>query len=79
MGKTRQLFLLPITYHPSPASLVSPFSSDKHLQEGFMKTEKLKEVVRVLMSSRFYFELDTRERYKLVVHVLAMMESGAHA
>jgi hypothetical protein len=42
-----------------------------------MKAEKLKEVVRVLMSSRFYFDLDIRERYKLVVHVLAMMEAGA--
>lgn len=44
-----------------------------------MKAQRLREVVRVLMSSRFYFDLDTRERYKLVVHVLAMMESGAHA
>jgi len=44
-----------------------------------MRAERLKEVVRVLMSSRFYFDLDIRERYELVVHVLAMMESGAHA
>ena len=44
-----------------------------------MKTAKLKEVVRVLMSSRFYFDLDIKERYKLVVHVLAMMETGGRA
>jgi len=44
-----------------------------------MKTAKLKEVVRVLMSSRFYFDLDIRERHELVVHVLAMMETGARA
>jgi hypothetical protein len=40
-----------------------------------MRAERLKEIVRVLMSSRFYFDLDTRERYNLVIHVLRMMEA----
>lgn len=43
-----------------------------------MKAERLKEVVRVLMCSRFYFDLDIRERHRLVVHVLAMMDSRVH-
>jgi hypothetical protein len=41
-----------------------------------MRAERLKEIVRVLMSSRFYFDLDIRERYDLVVHVLGIMEAG---
>jgi hypothetical protein len=41
-----------------------------------VKAERLKEIVRALMSSRFYFDLDIRERHGLVVHVLRMMETG---
>ncbi len=39
-----------------------------------MRAEKLKEIIRVLMGSRFYFSLDVRERYQLVIHVLEVMD-----
>ncbi len=42
-----------------------------------MRAERLKEVVQVLMGSRFYFDLDIRERYSLVIHVLGIMEARA--
>ncbi len=40
-----------------------------------MKVERLKEVVRALMSSQFYFDLSIRERYNLVLHVLNVMDA----
>ncbi len=40
-----------------------------------MRAERLKEIIRALMNSRFYFDLDVRERHTLVVHVLRMMEA----
>ncbi len=40
-----------------------------------MKAERLREIIKALMSSRFYFDLDIRERHCLVVHVLRMMEA----
>jgi len=42
-----------------------------------MKAERLKEIVRALMGSRFYFDLDIRERYNLVLHVMRIMEARA--
>lgn len=41
-----------------------------------MRVERLKEIIRALMSSRFYFDLDIRERYNLVIHVLNTMDAG---
>jgi hypothetical protein len=35
----------------------------------------MREIIKALMSSRFYFDLDIRERHCLVVHVLRMMEA----
>jgi hypothetical protein len=40
-----------------------------------VKAERLREIIKALMSSRFYFDLDIRERHCLVVHVLSMMEA----
>ena len=40
-----------------------------------MKTEWLREIVRTLMGSRFYFDLSIRERYNLVLRVLNAMDS----
>ena len=40
-----------------------------------MRTEKIKEIIRVLMDSRFYLSLNVRERYQLVIHVLEVMDS----
>ena len=40
-----------------------------------MRTERLKEIVRALMSSRFYFDLDVRERHCLVLSVLNTMNT----
>jgi hypothetical protein len=40
-----------------------------------VKAERLKEIIKALMSSRFYFDLDIRERHRLVVHVLRMMDA----
>ena len=42
-----------------------------------MKVERLKEIIRALMGSRFYFDLDIRERYNLVLHVLNVMDGRA--
>ncbi len=39
-----------------------------------MNTETAKEIVKSLMESRFYFELNLRERLNLVLHVLRAME-----
>ena len=44
-------------------------------KENVMRAERLKEIVRALMSSRFYFDLDVRERYCLVLHVLNIMDA----
>lgn len=60
-----------------PVPLVFSFPSDNPFQEDVMKTERLKEIVRALMDSRFYFDLDIRERYNLVVHVMRIMEARA--
>ena len=65
--------LLPITY--DLFSSVFSLSSDNPFQEDVMKAERLREIIRALMSSRFYFDLDIRERYDLVVHVLRTMEA----
>ena len=46
----------------------------KVFQEKAMRGEKVKEIIRVLMDSRFYFNLDVRERYKLIIHVLEVMD-----
>jgi len=40
-----------------------------------VKAERLKEIIKALMSSRFYFDLDVRERHRLVAHVMRMMET----
>ena len=42
-----------------------------------MKVERLKEIIRALMSSRSYFDLNIRERYNLVHHVLNIMDPGS--
>lgn len=55
--------------------IVFPLSSDNPFQEGDVKAERLKEIIKALMSSRFYFDLDIRERHRLVVHVLRMMDA----
>lgn len=55
--------------------IVFALSSDNPFQEDVVKAERLREIVRALMSSRFYFDLDIRERHGLVVHVLRMMEA----
>ncbi len=39
-----------------------------------MRVEYLKEIVKVLMESQFYFDLDLMERYRLVMHVMSIME-----
>ncbi|HOW55636.1 MAG TPA: hypothetical protein PLR60_13415 [Syntrophorhabdaceae bacterium] len=39
-----------------------------------MRVEYLKEAVKVLMESQFYFDLSLRERYRLVMHVVSIME-----
>ena len=49
--------------------------TDNMGQEDGMRVERLKEVIRVLMGSRFYFNLTTRERYNRVIRVLNMMET----
>jgi len=41
----------------------------------FMKTDNFKEVVRALMESRCYFNLNLRERFDLVMHVLKIMNN----
>ncbi|HVN96052.1 MAG TPA: hypothetical protein VMT62_06455 [Syntrophorhabdaceae bacterium] len=40
-----------------------------------MESDAKKEIVRILMESRSYFELNPRERLNLVVHVLEMLEN----
>lgn len=66
----------PITHYPS--FKVFPLLSDKTFREEvIMRAERLKEIVQVLMSSRFYFDLNIRERYSLVIHVLGLMEARA--
>ena len=40
-----------------------------------MRVERVKEIIRALMSSRFYFDLTIRERYSLVLHVLNVMDT----
>ena len=52
-----------------------PLSSDNPFQEDVVKAERLKEIIKALMSSRFYFDLDVRERHRLVAHVMRMMET----
>lgn len=39
-----------------------------------MRVEHLKEIIKVLMESQFYFDLDLKERHRLVMHVLSVME-----
>jgi len=39
-----------------------------------MKVENLKEIVKVLMESQFYFDLNLKERHRLVMHVWSIME-----
>lgn len=41
-----------------------------------MKVDNVREIVRILMESRFYFELNLRERLQLVTHVLQAMENN---
>lgn len=40
-----------------------------------MRVEHMKEIVRVLMESRFYFDLNLVERYRLVMHVMSIMDT----
>lgn len=42
-----------------------------------MGTENVRDVVRTLMESRFYFDLNLRERFALVLHVLKIMDGNA--
>ncbi len=44
-------------------------------KEDVVRVEKLKEIIKALMSSRFYFDLSIRERYDLVLHVLNIMDA----
>lgn len=39
-----------------------------------MRTDNLRDVVKTLMESRFYFDLNLRERFALVLHVLKIMD-----
>lgn len=60
---------------PNPLSLkVFPGLSENIFQEDDMRVEHLKEIIKVLMESQFYFDLDLKERHRLVMHVLSVME-----
>lgn len=64
-----------MTHDLSPVSFkVFPIFSDNIFQEEVMRVEYLKEAVKVLMESQFYFDLSLRERYRLVMHVVSIME-----
>ena len=41
-----------------------------------MRTDNLRDIVKTLMESRFYFDLNLRERFALVVHVLKIMDNN---
>ena len=41
-----------------------------------MRTDNLRDVVKTLMESRFYFDLNLRERLTLVLHVLKIMDNN---
>ena len=41
-----------------------------------MRTDNLRDIVKTLMESRFYFDLKLRERFALVVHVLKIMDNN---
>jgi hypothetical protein len=41
-----------------------------------MRTDNIQDVVKTLMESRFYFDLNLRERFALVLHVLKIMDNN---
>jgi hypothetical protein len=41
-----------------------------------MRTDNLRDIVKILMESRCYFDLNLRERFALVVHVLKIMDNN---
>jgi hypothetical protein len=41
-----------------------------------MRTDNIRDVVKTLMESRFYFDLNLRERFALVLHVLKIMDNN---
>jgi|GEM_PF-1499846 hypothetical protein len=41
-----------------------------------MRVDNFKEIIKILMGSRFYFELNLRERLELVMHVLQTIDKN---
>jgi hypothetical protein len=41
-----------------------------------MRTDNIQDVVKTLMESRFYFDLNLRERFALVLHVLKIIDNN---